>query len=184
MNFREHYRKNLSLTALIFIDRTEYKVRIQNLSTSGVLICIDASSSLYEQPDMFKFIQYAASIDIYIENLELVNKAEIIHVDFDGDNLMVGMKFKQREKSYKRKSYRKNLAAPGCITLYEQADECMAINISENGMMIRLLDYVLMKQGMMAKFKFTKLNLSGDARVVWIKYDKNNGILSGLQYQH
>ena len=95
MNSRQHYRKNVSLIGEIFIKHVEYDVHIQNISISGALIYIDSSSSLYDEPDMFMLIQYLSIIDIYIASLELTSKAEIIHVSFDTDHLLLGLKFKR-----------------------------------------------------------------------------------------
>ena len=180
MNLRQHSREKVSLTAGIFINHIEYAVNILDLSFSGVLICIDASSSLYDEPDMFMSIQYSSVVDIYIENHKLESKAEIVRVSFDNENLIIGLKFKELENFNKRKSYRKSFTAFGQITLSEQVEEFKTVNVSDDGMMICLRDYALVNKGTNPKLKLEKLNLHGKVKVIWAYYGNSN-IWLGLQ---
>ena len=180
MNLRQHSRKNVSLAGGIFINQIEYGVSVLNLSPSGMLICIDASSSLYDVPDMFMLIQYSSIVGICIENHKPESKAEIVHVSFDRDMILIGLKFKELDNLNKRKSYRKSFIAFGQITLSGYVEEFKTLNVSDSGMMIYLRDYALVNKNMDHELKLDKLNFHGKVKVIWV-YHGNSSMRLGLQ---
>ncbi|NOR80564.1 MAG: hypothetical protein GQ529_06970 [Methyloprofundus sp.] len=180
MNLRQHSRKRVSLIGSIFINHIKYGVHIQNLSFSGMLICIDASSSLYDEPGMFQLVQYSSIVGIHIENDSMKNKAEIVRVSFDKDNLIIAVKFIELDNLNKRLFCRKSLTAFGQIKLSEHVEEFKVINVSDNGMMIYLCDYALVNKGINPELKLDQLNLNREVEVVWVYYE-NGCMWLGLQ---
>jgi hypothetical protein len=128
-------------------------------------------------------------VDIYIEKLNLAGEAEIVRVDMDGERILIGMEFKQisydaENLLYKRKVYRKSMAAPGQILISEKFYDFMTRNVSVDGLMIRIPEYVELCMNIIVEFKFDKLHLYGESRIVWFEHDDNGGTIIGLEYQH
>ena len=57
-----------------------------------------------------------------------------------------------------------------------------AINVSVEGLMIRLAETIIIAQGITTAFEFKSLNLKGEAQVVWMDIDSEGKTLVGLKY--
>jgi len=188
-NSRENYRKNLTLTGLIFIGGVEHEMKVQNVSISGLLITIEPSAKIIDERDIFLLIKQSSLVDIYVRKINLAGEAEIVRVDMDGKNILIGMEFKQisydaENLLYKRKAYRKSMTAPGQILIAKTVYDFMTRNVSVDGLMVRVPEHVDVQQGMTVEFKFDKLHLFGDCTIVWFEYDEDGGTMLGLEYQH
>ena len=188
-NSRQYYRKNFSLSGLLFIGGVEHEMQVQNLSISGILIAIDASEDIVDERDIFLLVRQSSLVDIYIEKLNLAGEAEIVRVDMDGERILIGMEFKQisydaENLLYKRKAYRKSMAAPGQILIAEQFYDFMTRNVSVDGLMIRIPEHVDLCMNIIVEFKFDKLHLYGESRIIWFEHDDNGGTIIGMEYQH
>jgi hypothetical protein len=120
-------------------------------------------------------LKQSSLVDIFIEKLNLAGEAEVVRVDMDGQHILIGLEFKQISYDadnflYKRKAYRKSMAAPGQALIAKNVYEFMTRNVSVEGMFI--------------EFKFDKLHLHGEAKIIWFEHDDNEGTLLGLEYQH
>ena len=188
-NSRQYYRKNFSLSGLLFIGGVEHEMQVQNLSISGILVAIDASEDIVDERDIFLLVRQSSLVDIYIEKLNLAGEAEIVRVDMDGERILIGMEFKQisydaENLLYKRKAYRKSMAAPGQILIAEQFYDFMTRNVSVDGLMIRIPEHVELCMNIIVEFKFDKLHLYGESRIIWFEHDDNGGTIIGMEYQH
>ncbi len=188
-NSRQYYRKKISLNGLLFIGGIEHEMQVKNLSISGVLVAIDPSADIVDERDVFLLLRQSSLVDIYIEKLNLAGEAEIVRVDMDDKRILIGMEFKQisydaENLLYKRKAYRKSMAAPGQILIAEKFYDFMTRNVSVDGLMIRIPEHVDLQMNMQVEFKFDKLHLYGESRVVWFEHDENGGTLLGLEYLH
>ena len=188
-NSRENYRKNLTLTGLIFIGGVEHEMKVQNVSISGLLITIEPSAKIIDERDIFLLIKQSSLVDIYVRKINLAGEAEIVRVDMDGKNILIGMEFKQisydaENLLYKRKAYRKSMTAPGQILIAKTVYDFMTRNVSVDGLMVRVPEHVDVQQGMTVEFKFDKLHLFGDCIIVWFEYDEDGGTMLGLEYRH
>jgi len=188
-NSRQNYRKNLALMGFMFIGGAEHEMQVQNLSITGMLVSIDTSLSVHDERDVFFLVQQSSLVDIYIEKLNLAGEAEIVRVEMDGQHILIGLEFKQISYDadnllYKRKAYRKSMAAPGQALIAKSVYEFMTRNVSVDGVMIRIPEHVDVQEGMLIEFKFDKLHLQGEAKIAWFEHDDNEGTILGLEYQH
>jgi len=188
-NSRQNYRKNLDLKGLMFIGGAEHEMHVQNLSITGMLVFIDTSLSVHDVRDVFLLIKQSSLVDIFIEKLNLAGEAEVVRVDMDGQHILIGLEFKQISYDadnflYKRKAYRKSMTAPGQALIAKNVYEFMTRNVSVEGLMVRIPEYVVVQEGMFIEFKFDKLHLQGEAKIIWFEHDDNEGTLLGLEYQH
>ena len=97
---------------------------------------------------------------------------EFRNISYEIDNLL-----------YSRRSYRKNMTASGHIVLNEEKQAFNTENVSVDGMMVRLAGLVETKLGSVASYQFESLELSGEAKVIWLEH-ANNSTLMGLEYLH
>lgn len=164
-------------------------MQVKNLSISGLLVAIDVSANLVDVRDVFLLLKQSSFVDIYIESLNLVGEAEIVRVDMEDESILIGMEFKKifydaDNLFYKRNAYRKNMAAPGQILIKEKFYDFMTRNVSVDGIMIYINQRVEVTPDMITEFKFDKLHLYGESRIVWFEHDGNGGTLIGMVYQH
>lgn len=188
-NSRQYYRKNFSLNGLLFIGGVEHEMQVQNLSISGILVAIDTTENIVDERDIFLLVRQSSLVDIYIEKINLAGEAEIVRVDMEGDRILIGMELKQisydaENLLYKRKAYRKGMAAPGQILIAQKFYDFMTRNVSVDGLMIRIPDHVDLQVNMVIEFKFDRLHLYGESRVVWFEHDENGGTVLGMEYLH
>lgn len=188
-NSRENYRKNLSMTGLLFMGGIEHEMQVQNVSISGLLVTIEPSTGVYDEHDIFLIMKESSLVDIYVRKLNLAGEAEVVRVDMEGKNILIGLEFKQISYDadnllYKRKAYRKSMTAPGQILVAKTVYEFMTRNVSVDGLMVRIPAHVELREHMLVKLKFDKLHLFGECQVIWFEYDDNGGTLLGLEYQH
>ncbi|GFO71063.1 hypothetical protein BJAS_P0276 [Bathymodiolus japonicus methanotrophic gill symbiont] len=189
INPRQYFRKNFALSGLLFIGNVEHEMQVLNLSISGILAAIDTSANLLNERDVFLLLQQSSIVDIYIENLNLSGEAEIVRVDMDDEKILIGMEFKQisydvENLLYKRKAYRKSMTAPGQALIAESFYEFMTRNVSVDGIMIYIDEHVDLQLNMIIEFKFDKLHLYGESRVIWFEYDETGSTVIGMEYLH
>lgn len=188
-NSRENYRKNLSLTGLMFLGGIEHEMQVLNVSITGLLVTIEPSATIINERDIFLLMKQSSLIDIYVRTLKLAGEAEIVRVEMEEGRILIGLEFKHisydaENQLYKRKAYRKSMTAPGQILISKTVYEFMTRNVSVEGLMIRVPERVELDIGMTVEFKYDKLHLLGECLIVWFEYDGNGGTLLGLQYVH
>lgn len=188
-NSRQYYRKNFALSGLLFLGGVEHEMQVQNLSISGVMASIGASSEITDERDVFLLLKQSSLVDLYIEKLNLAGEDEIVRVDMDDDRILIGMEFKQisydaENLLYKRKAYRKSMVSPGQILIAEKFYDFMTRNVSVEGLLIRIPERIAMETDKVVEFKFDKLHLYGESRIVWYEHDGDGGTVIGLEYQH
>ncbi|OQK17725.1 hypothetical protein AU255_07635 [Methyloprofundus sedimenti] len=189
INSRQYFRKNISLSGLLFIGNHEHEMQVQNLSISGGLVAINTVANLVDEKDVFLLIKQSSIVDFYIESLNLVGEAEIVRVDMEGERILIGLEFKEisydpQSLLYKRKAYRKSMAAPGQVLIAEKFYDFMTRNVSVDGILIYIDEHVDLQVDMIVEFKFEKLHLYGEGCVVWFQYDEKEGTLLGMEYLH
>jgi len=188
-NSRQYYRKNFSLSGLLFIGGVEHEMLVQNLSISGIMVSIDPTNDIVDERDIFLLLKQSSLVDIYIEKIHLAGEAEIVRVDMEGERILIGMEFKQISYDadnllYKRKTYRKSMASPGQMLIAEKFYDFMTRNVSVDGLMIRIAENVAVQVDMLVEFKFDKLHLYGESRIIWFEHDSEGGTILGMEYQH
>jgi hypothetical protein len=181
---KRSYRKNLVTSGLIYIHGEEREVSVSNISMTGVLVQLD---SINNQESPFNNALISKTIDFYLPPLRLAGSAEIIRVSEQEGHVSLALKFKDISYNvdhllYKRKVYRKNLAIAGHILINNHYCDFQTINVSVEGLMIRLTEVVDIAEGLITQFEFKNLSLKGEVQVVWIDFDKKGSTLLGLKY--
>lgn len=183
------YRKNLTTNGLIYLAGEEQPITIKNISISGVLAQLNSKVGKNDIKTIFNTLLGSTVIDLYLPEMRLAGEVEVIRVDMEDDHIMLALEFKNvtydvNDLLYKRKAYRKNLPGPGHILLNGAYLEFSAVNVSVEGLMIRLSETVHIELGVVTVFEFKRLELEGEVRVVWAEHLAEGGSLMGLQYVH
>jgi PilZ domain len=183
------YRKNLTTHGLIYLAGEEQAITIKNISITGVLAQLDSKVGRNDIKAIFNTLLGSTVIDLYLPEMRLAGEVEVIRVDMEEDHITLALEFKNvtydvNDLLYKRKAYRKNLPGPGHILLNGAYLEFNAVNVSVDGIMIRLTETVHVEPGVVTVFEFKRLELEGETKVVWIEHLSEGGTLMGLQYIH
>jgi PilZ domain len=183
------YRKNLTTHGLIYLAGEEQPITIKNISITGVLAQLDSKVGKNDIKAIFNTLLGSTVIDLYLPEMRLAGEVEVIRVDMEEDHIVLALEFKNvtydvNDLLYKRKAYRKNMPGPGHILLNGTYLEFNAVNVSVDGIMIRLSETIHAEPGVVTVFEFKRLELEGEIKVVWIEHLSEGGTLMGLQYVH
>lgn len=183
------YRKNLTTQGLIYLAGEEQIITVKNISITGVLAQLNSKVGNNDIKEIFNTLLSSTVIDLYLPEMRLAGEVEVIRVDLQDDHILLALEFRNvsydvNDLLYKRKAYRKNLPGPGHILLNGQYLDFNAINVSVDGLMIRLNENIAVEPGVVTVFEFKRLDLEGEARVVWVDPMPEGGTLMGLQYVH
>ncbi len=187
------YRKNLTTQGLIYMWGEERAIIVKNLSISGVLAelqCSQCQPGGFSVKDIYNAVTQSTIFDLYVPEMRLAGSVEIVRVDVQDDKIFMAMEFKDIAHGvdnllYKRKAYRKPMTAPGQILLNGEYVNFNTINVSVEGLMIRVAGNISIAEGSITMFEFKRLDLQGEAKVIWLEYiADDDGTLIGLQYLH
>jgi hypothetical protein len=181
---KRSYRKNLVTSGLIYINGEEREVSVSNISMTGISVqfgCVDGAENSFNDNLITKII------DFYLPHLRLVGSAEIVRVSKQEGRVSLALKFKDISYDidsllYKRKVYRKNLSISGRILLNNRYVDFQTVNVSVEGLMVRLTEVANVAEGITTQFEFANLSLKGEVQVVWVDSDSKGGTLLGLKY--
>lgn len=185
---KRSYRKKLITTALIYINGEERKVSVVNMSITGMLVQLKYKD-IYSgnTKGISSDTLVSTVVDFYLPTLQLAGTAEIIRVEEEDIEILLALKFQEIAYDadgvlYKRKAYRKNMSTQGQVLLNNGYHNFNTINISVEGLMIRLAETLDIAEGMITSFEFNNLSLKGEVEVVWIDFDADGNTLMGLKY--
>jgi len=183
------HRKNLTSQGLIYMCGEEQDITVKNISITGLLAKLPSKSGKNDIKKIFDSLLISTIIDLYLPELRLAGEAEVIRVDLKDDHILIALEFKNVAYEvdnllYKRKAYRKNMPGPGQILLGGRYHMFEAVNVSVDGLMIRLDEKVTVEEGITTVFEFRRLNLAGEIKVIWVDPIADDGTLIGLQYVH
>jgi hypothetical protein len=183
------YRKNLTTHGLIYLAGEEQPITIKNISITGVLAQLNSKVGRNDIKDIFNTLLASTIIDLYLPEMRLAGEVEVIRVDMQDDHILLALEFRNvtydvNDLLYKRKAYRKNLPGIGHILFNGEYLEFNAVNVSVDGIMIRLVQSVHVEPGVVTVFEFKRLELEGEIKVVWMDRMTDGGTLMGLQYVH
>lgn len=184
------YRKNLTTHGLIYLAGGEQPITIKNISISGVLAQLDSKVGKNDIKHIFNTLLSSTTVvDLYLPEMKLAGEVEVIRVDMEDDHILLALEFRNvtydvNDLLYKRKAYRKNLPGPGHILFNGAYVEFNAVNVSVDGIMVRIADTIHVEPGVVTVFEFKRLDLEGEAQVVWVDYLPDGGTLLGLRYVH
>ena len=183
------YRKKLMSKGLIYMGGEEHEITIKDLSLRGVLAELKSDLIGKDAKDIFDLLSESTLIDLYLPEMRLAGEAEISRVDMHEDHISLALEFRNvaydvENHLYKRKVHRKNMVAPGKILLNGEYRDFNTVNVSVDGLMIKLDESIDVKPGEVTVFEFEKLGLDGEIKVIWVEHPADAGTLMGLQYVH
>jgi hypothetical protein len=183
------YRKNLTTHGLIYLAGEEQPITIKNISITGVLAQLNSKVGKNDIKVIFNTLLASTIIDLYLPEMRLAGEVEVIRVDLQDDHILLALEFKNvaydvNDLLYKRKAYRKNLPGTGHILFNGEYLEFNAVNVSVDGIMIRLAAAIYVEPGVVTVFEFKQLELEGEIKVIWVDHLPDGGTLMGLQYIH
>ena len=183
------YRKNLTTHGLIYLAGEEQPITIKNISITGVLAQLNSKVGKNDIKAIFNTLLASTIIDLYLPEMRLAGEVEVIRVDMQDDHILLALEFKNvtydvNDLLYKRKAYRKNLPSQGHILFNGEYLEFTSVNVSVDGIMIRLAETVYVEPGVVTVFEFKRLELEGEIKVIWLDRLPDGGTLMGLQYVH
>lgn len=184
---RQHYRKHLASKGLIFLLGVETEMVVRNISITGLLGEIEINEQIKDIKNVFQAIKDSTIVDVFLEELHLAGEAEVVRVDMVDAHILIALEFKNISYDidnllYKRRSYRKGMTAPGRIEFSGKTYDFITRNVSVEGLMIRIPEFVPVQEGEVVPFVFERLELNGEIKVIWFTYDEDGGTLMGLQY--
>ncbi|MEQ1622122.1 MAG: PilZ domain-containing protein [Methylococcales bacterium] len=180
------YRKNVAKQGLIYMGGKELEVLIKNYSISGLLAELTGEHQYLEVKDIYQAISNCPVLDFYIPEMRMSGEVDVVRVDIEDSRILMALNFKYVSHDvdqclYQRKAYRKLMSATGKILLEDIFIDFETINVSIDGLMIRLLDNVEVNAGTITAFRFRQLGLEGAVKVVWVEHADGTTLL-GLEY--
>jgi len=180
-------RKNLPSHGLIYMGEEEQEITIINISITGVLAELNSNKNDIDVKDIFNLLLTSTLIDLYLPEMRLAGEAEVVWVDVNNDHILLALEFKNiafdiDKNLNKRKAYRKNMPDPGRILLNGEYHDFNTVNVSVEGLMIRLAEAISVEEGTVTRFEFKRLELNGKVEVIWSDLTSDDETLMGLQY--
>ena len=141
------FRKSLTTHGLIYLADEEQAITIKNISITGVLAQLNSKVGKNDIQKIFNTFLGSTIVDIYLPEMRLAGEVEVIRVDLQNDHILLALEFRNvhydvNDLLYRRKAYRKNLPGPGQILFNDEYLDFNAVNVSVDGMMIRLNETV------------------------------------------
>jgi len=165
----------------------EREITVINISITGVLAELNSNTKDIDVKDIFNILLTSTIIDLYLPDMRLAGDAEVVRVDVNNDRILLALEFKNiaydiDKNLNKRKAYRKNIPDPGQILLNGKYHEFKTVNVSVEGLMIRLAETICLEEGLITQFEFERLELSGKVEVIWSDLTSDGETLIGLRY--
>ncbi|MGR9051193.1 MAG: PilZ domain-containing protein [Gammaproteobacteria bacterium] len=185
---KRHYRKKLTSHGLIYLGGEELEITLSNVSVSGMLAELEVNETYNNIETLFNTVKLSPIVDIYLQEMRLMGEAEIVRADLVDERIFLAMEFRNITHDvdnliYERQAYRKSLSAPGLIILNGERYHFQTVNVSVDGLMIRMSEHIEVEEGTVAAFDFKRLDLLGEVKIIWVEHDET-GTLMGLQYNY
>ena len=179
-------RKKLISHGLIYMGEEEHEIKVIDISITGVLAELHSNRDM-DGKDIFNMILTTTMVDLYLPEMRLAGEAEVARVDVNDNRILLALEFKNiafdiDKHLNRRKIYRKNMPDPGLIIINGEYHEFITVNVSVEGLMIRLAKTISVKEGSITHFEFKRLELSGKAEVIWSDLTSDAETLIGLRY--
>ena len=180
-------RKKLMSHGLIYMGEDEHEIKVIDISITGVLAELHSNKKDINVKDIFNMLLTTTIIDLYLPEMRLAGEAEVVRVDVKDDHLLLALEFKNiaydiDQNLNKRKAYRKNMPDPGQILLNDEYHEFSTVNVSVEGLMIRIHKTICVEEGTITSFEFNRLELKGNVEVMWSDLTTDGETLMGLRY--
>jgi hypothetical protein len=180
------YRKNMAEHGLIYMAGIEHEVIIKNLSLTGLLVELCNDHDPLEISDIYNAIVASPMFDLHLPKLQMAGEVEVVRVDVEESQIFMALSFKHVSHGvnnllYKIKAYQKMTTAPGKILLAGGFIEFEAVNVSVQGLVIRLNEIVDVKEDTITMFQFKRLDMEVPVKVIWVECSESSTLM-GLEY--
>jgi len=180
------YRKNLNSEGFIFLGLEQHKIRLINLSLTGLLAAFLPDANLNGVMHIFQGLQVSPLVDIYLPDIRMAGEAEVVRVESTEQGIQIALEFRNMSYDidhllYSRRAYRKNMTAPGQIIIHDSVYAFNTENVSVDGIMAHIHEHIDLQTGIAVHFSFKHLELQGEAEVVWVEQSPSSTLL-GLKY--
>jgi hypothetical protein len=181
------YQKPINSRGWVYLDGEMREITVKSISIVGALAQLHLDDSNFSSKRTLQHLSSIKSIDFFLPHLQLSGAAKIMNVDSSQEEILLTLEFENLaytvdEPVFKRKSYRKEIAIPGKITVKDKAHPFVTVNISMDGLMIRVPEVLPIEKDWFMPFEFTNSDLKGFVKVVWAQTKGENETLVGLQY--
>ncbi|MDD5273055.1 MAG: PilZ domain-containing protein [Methylovulum sp.] len=180
------YRKAIRLDGWAYLGGKLCKITVKNISISGAFAVLDPES-LGGHQRALKKLSSVKTMDFFLPSLGVSGIAKVIRVaQAEQGGLSFAMAFQDLAHPvdrpfFNRKNYRADIAVPGKLLLNGHYVDFMTVNVSVDGLMVRLPLAFDIEIGMALKFRFPHANRKGLARVMWTRDNDDHETLIGLQ---
>lgn len=183
---RQYFRKILETKGFVFLAGRELKILVRNLSVKGLLAEVDEGGIVNELEQIFAAIKQSTRIDFYLPELRMAGDAELIRVDLIGDVFLLALEFKDfshevNNSFYQRKAYRKQMMELGKIHSNGENFPFITRNVSQDGVMLQILEKTSFEEGMITDIVLQKLAIEGEGKVIWV-HKRDEETLLGVQF--
>lgn len=181
------YRKSLSSHGFIYLAEHELEISVRNLSITGLLAELDANNFVADIDSIFHAIESSVTIDLYLPEMRLAGEADVVRAEKIEGHIYLALEFRSltfdaNNLLYKRKAYRKTVAASGEIVFQGETYSFLTENVSIDGLMVRLKENLDVKVSTVTSYDFSQFGLNGKVKVIWIEKEADGSTLMGLQY--
>ena len=181
------YRKSLSSHGFIYLAEHELEISVRNLSITGLLAELDANSFVVDIDSIFHAFESSITIDLYLPEMRLAGDADVVRAEKIESHIYLALEFRSltfdaNNLLYKRKAYRKAVAASGDIVFQGETYRFLTENVSIDGLMVHLKENLNVEVGTVTSYDFSQFALNGKVKVIWIEKEADGSTLMGLQY--
>lgn len=182
------YRKALCSEGVIYLGFIEHKMKVINLSLTGLLAELNSPNASHDVKSIFRSLQASSLVDIFLPTLRIAGEAEVVRAEATERGVQLAIEFRNLSHDidnllYSRRAYRKNMTALGQL-IFDGIEYSFATeNVSVDGLMAHIHGTLDIDAGTIVHFVFKHWEIQGDAEVVWSDHDFNTTLL-GLKYIH
>ncbi len=185
---RKEYRKNFNSSGQLFIAGELLNFISYDVSVKGILVEILPGSLLTEINDFEASLKEDNLAEIYVRDLMLTGKTEIVWVKQDKEKILLGLEFRDVMSNAtkmwrKRRYYRSTREFSGYLMIDEKRIDFEGNNVSTDGVGLKL-DQInsALKPGCVVKLMVNGLDVKGIGKVVWISAVGEDACILGLRY--
>lgn len=180
------YRKNLTTSGLIYLGQEEHEVRVINISLSGMLVELKPEASVSSINDIFRALRVSSILDFYLPSMGMSGDAQVVRAYPGEQGMAIAVEFRNlnyevENQPYMRRAYRKSIATAGKLIIDHVEYAFATVNVSVDGVMVRIGARIEAREGEKVAFSFDKLELEGYAEVMWCERG-DEATLLGLKY--
>ena len=185
-NIKRDYRTNLSVNALVFLDKKEVACTISDISISGAQLEIHPEPHFKNAIMLSEFIGVDDEVDFSVKEMHFDGRIKIIRKEIKNNKLYLSITlndlfFGLENLAYKRKVYRTPHRTSGLIIMQGKSYDAVSQNVSSNGLTANIFEQVEVSEGDELTVNFHDPEINGKAKVIWFTNEDEKTII-GVQF--